>query len=59
MFNVDQMALPFDFVTGKTYAPKGARSVNEKSDGPKTWAPSSQKNESKRAGGVASLKKNQ
>jgi hypothetical protein len=38
IFNVDQMALPFDFVTGKTYAPKGARSVKKKSEGPKTWA---------------------
>jgi hypothetical protein len=38
IFNVDQMALPFDFVTGKTYAPKEPRPVKKKSDGPETWA---------------------
>jgi hypothetical protein len=37
VFNVDQMALPFSFTTGRTYAPRGAHSVKSKTDGAKTW----------------------
>jgi hypothetical protein len=37
IFNFDQMGLPFDFYSTRTYAPKGAKSVKKKAEGPKAW----------------------
>ncbi|KAA8892541.1 hypothetical protein FN846DRAFT_1013171 [Sphaerosporella brunnea] len=37
MFNFDQMGLPFDFYSTRTYAPQGAKSVKKKAEGPKAW----------------------
>jgi hypothetical protein len=37
VFNMDQMALPFSFSTGRTYARRGAHSVKSNTEGAKSW----------------------